>query len=71
MTQTYWGGNSITNLSFDGTEVELNTHRYDTFVRPIFDIAGSKKVKPSDGLSIQKPSDCFQNNMIMRPFDHQ
>ncbi len=69
---TFWGGNTPINLDVDaigsGT-MALETHRYDSFIKPIFDIEGSKEIIPSATLPIHSPVDCLRPTpWILNPF---
>jgi len=64
-TQSYWGGNSAMNASFNNNEMVLKNHRYDDFSLPILDLSAGKKA-----IGVNSPLDCLQNDLILRPYQH-
>lgn len=46
----------------------MKSHAYGGFVRPIYDISGSKELGSGSSLHIAKPSDCLENNMLLQPY---
>lgn len=79
-TMTYWGGNSMLNLSqssFGGGSgptgaqlFKLQNNRYDMFVKPVFDITGSQEVATGSIITPASPVDCLKNNVILQPYSH-
>lgn len=68
-TWSYWGGNSPLNFDTDRMqkgEVALNDHGYANFVKPVFDIAGSRELETGSVLHTATPKDCLENNMILQ-----
>ena len=48
--------------------VVLKSHIYRGFVKPIFDISGSRELTADSPLHIATPLDCLQNNMLLQPY---
>lgn len=49
-------------------EIVLKSHTYKNFVKPLYDIAGSRELEPFSPLHIATPSDCLSNNMLLQPY---
>ena len=53
------------NRKFD---MKLKTHRYDTFSRPIYDLAGMHQIDTGSTLAINSPLDCLADNLMLEPY---
>lgn len=70
-TNSYWGGNSPLNLDtsrMQTGEIVLKSHTYKNFVKPLYDIAGSRELESASPLHIATPSDCLDNNILLQPY---
>lgn len=41
---------------------------YKNFVKPLYDIAGSRELEATSPLHIATPLDCFDNNLLLQPY---
>jgi hypothetical protein len=46
----------------------LKAHTYNGFVKPIYDIAGSKELSVTSPLHVATPTDCLDSNMLLQPY---
>lgn len=68
-TQSYWGGNSPLNFDLDKMklgQIILKSHVYKNFIKPAYDIGGSRELESDSPLHIATPLDCLDNNMILQ-----
>lgn len=65
LTQSYWGGNSPMNTSYQDGKAVLGTHRTDDFPVSILDEAGGKRTTGTNS-----PLDCLRNDLILDPYKH-
>lgn len=49
-------------------EVALKSHVYKGFVKPLYDIAGSRELESASPLHRAIPEDCLVNNMLLQPY---
>lgn len=49
-------------------EIVLKSHVYKDFVKPIYDIAGSRELGSGSILHIATPLDCLESNMLLQPY---
>ena len=48
--------------------VTLKSHTYKNFVKPLYDIAGSRELESTSSLHIATPFDCLETNMLLQPY---
>jgi hypothetical protein len=49
-------------------EMALSSHTYKDFIKPLFDITGSRALEASSPLHVATAEDCFMNNMLLQPY---
>ncbi len=74
-SQTYWGGNTLINVNQEATAASwsfvLGSHRYDSLVYPLYDLAWMRKLDSDSSLLSVAPAtsfDCLrQDDLILEP----
>lgn len=49
-------------------EIALKSHVYNGFVKPIYDIAGSRELESTSPLHVATPFDCLETDMLLQPY---
>lgn len=49
-------------------QITLKPHIYKDFVKPLYDIAGSRELESTSPLHIAVPNDCLVNNLLLQPY---